>query len=168
MSESFDVNGWKTPPLPEGKGGRVEWFRVEPGTTKVIRLLDAMPVTHPLHHFGRTPIVCWGNGCEPCQQGNPAQRYQFVRVLERTDERVKVFRMSVKVGGILGEQVLAEHGNPTRYDIAVTRIGVGTKTTRYTFTKVGVETPVDLNGQRVPEWNEIFPPPKKNESKESE
>ena len=167
MSEPFDMSGWETPPQPKARSGGIEWLRVPPDTTKVIRLLDAMPYPKSIHHFGTTHVACWGNGCEPCQQGNSAAPYKCLRVLDREDGRIKGFRLPVKVAEILREQVVIKHSDPTRYDIAVTRTGGG-KATRYMFSKVGAETPVDLNGQRIPEWSEIFPPSKKNGRKESE
>lgn len=167
MSAPFDMGGWEDQPQGKTENGRLEWLRIAPDTTKVLRLLDATPKLARIHHLGSTPVPCRGERCKWCQQDNLAQPYKCLRVLDREDTRIKGYRMPLKVAGIMREQVLEKHGDPTRYDIAVTRTG-GSKATRYSFTKVGAETPVDLNGQRVPEWDEIFPPPKKNESEESE
>lgn len=148
QSELFDPVAWSTLRHRANQNGLpFPLVRLRPGTITV-RMLDAKPLWR-VQHFdgGRALLICPETAsCLLCQRGVRRERFGFVRVLDKTDDAVKVLRYSPVLGDRLAE-VIVQAGDPRRYDLCITRTGTGLAT-RYAISK-GDEDQLQLDPRQA-------------------
>lgn len=126
-----------------------EIFKIKPGETKLIRIitpLDQMiSIYEHMEQFGGAwrVIPCLGKDeCPLCQHGQRASLKIYFLVIDRSDNKIKLFKASKTVGlQLVG--LVEEYGDITKFDLKIKRQGEKQNTTYQFFPQK--ESEVDLS-----------------------
>jgi hypothetical protein len=122
-----------------GGGGQFEIMTLPTGESKVRLLMDKPWFLH--EHWVDVPgetgqqsrkIVCSGDeSCLACKRGISAAKRNYVPVIDRADGKIKILEGGVMIFGAIKKlRKDPDYGDPTKYDLKITREGTG-MTTKY-------------------------------------
>lgn len=140
MSTNFDMS-WSDDSLNSRSGNSqgLDFLKLQQGENRV--RIVSQPSRIDIHwedtiDGSKKKIVCLGAKCPICKKGSPAQtRYQF-KVIDRTDNVVKLFECGKQIiSTIRSYAVDPDYGDPTTYDIKIKKEGSG-RDTRYSVMAV--------------------------------
>ena len=138
MSE-FNPGSWSAPTATAGeKRSDIQWFKLEDGQSADIRLLTPNPKKVWVHRIvvngKRYPAACLGfKDCPaPHEKGKNATPRYAVVVVDRRDSQVKIWEMNDRTYRTL-VPIVRKKGDPTQYDLYVSRTGKGASDTIYTL-----------------------------------
>ena len=139
-----------------GMGGN--WLKLKGGENK-IRLVSEFEV-YGNHFDGKKGIICIGKdkGCTECAKKSDVKAQALGWVIDRTDGKVKLFRMPYSVFKKIGElQMQEEYQFETvpNYDITITKTGEGMET-RYSVIASRKDT--DITGSEMEAINKTVKP----------
>lgn len=143
-----------------GVGGGGDWFNLKEGENRV-RLLNEFEI-YGEHWNPATKkyITCIGKeeGCKPCAAKMPITVRALGWVIDRSDGKVKLFKMPYTIFKALGAlQTDADYGFSLlpEYDLKINRAGTG-KESEYTVLPTPKITP--LTDEELTEMNEKIKP----------
>lgn len=144
-----------------GNGG-VDYLKLEDGGSAVIRILlpadELIGVYEHTEQFasGWKTVTCLGkNTCPLCKAGKRANFKAYIPVLDRSDDKVKIFKVSkTVVKQLVG--MMEEYGDLTSRDYKVLRTGKKLDTTYQFFPKDNKE--IDLSQYEIPDIESIVEP----------
>lgn len=132
MPQEFNLDDWV---LGEPKIIQLPLLKITEGK-HLIRILDGVPTKRFIHELmpKRQPVVCSGSGCLFCANRIGRRWFWYFEVFDHLSMK----NLVVKVLGSskLGKEVARvgkEYGDPTTYDVWLTRVG-RTNDTTYTIT----------------------------------
>jgi hypothetical protein len=132
-------------------------FKMKSGENKLIRIListtDVSAAWEHVENFGGfwKTIECLGKKeCPICKAGKNASLKTYIPILDRTDNRVKIFKASRDVVKNLIAQE-EEYGDLTQRDYKVVRTGEGLRTQYQFFAK-------DKTDEDLSEFIALIPP----------
>jgi hypothetical protein len=135
MSGGFNPETWAGSDIATKGGGRadIQWFNLNDGESADVRILTPNPKQMWVHRIvvngKRYPAVCLGfKECPaPHEKGkNAAPRYALT-VIDRRDKAAKIWEMNHRTFKVL-LTIVAKKGDPTGYDLNVSRVGKSTDT----------------------------------------
>lgn len=115
-----------------GTGASVDFIKLQTGQNqmRIVSKPSLVDVHWEKSVDGSTKkLTCLGRECPICKAGKvPMQRYQ-VKVIDRTDGKVKVLEGGTTIFNQVKNLAMdPEYGNPEMYDIKVTKSGSGRET----------------------------------------
>jgi hypothetical protein len=148
--------------MKEAMGKSMEYIKLKSGESKVLRIAvpadELIGVWEHTEQFGgqwRT-VTCLGkNECPLCQAGKRASFKAYIPVIDRADDKVKIFKASKEtVKLILG--LVEEYGDITARDFKVVRQGEKLDTTYQFFARDPKDE--DFSGYEIPNIEERVEP----------
>ena len=141
--------------------GKSTYLKLEDGQSAVVRIIspdDFVAVyEHTIKIAGNwKTITCLGKQtCPLCHINERASYKVYIPLLDRTDDKVKIFKASrefIKALIALEE----EYGDITKRNLKITRDGKGLNTKYHIFPKDAEE--IDLSGYEIPNIEETVAP----------
>lgn len=137
-----------------------EQLKIKPNTAKQIRIItpaDEIPsIYEHVEQFNGSwkTVVCIGkNECPLCQAGRRASFKSYILVIDREDDKVKLFKASRNVvKSLLG--LVEEYGDITQMDFKIYRQGEKLDTVYQFFPKE--RTPVDFSRYEIPDVESLI------------
>lgn len=148
MSNNFNME-WGNIPEP-GTGGNVDFLRLQNGANQ-LRIVGK-PSLIEIHwekaiDGSSKKVICTGASCPICKAGHaPQARYQ-VKVIDRTDGKIKVLEGGPTIFNAIKAYAMdPDYGDPTKYDVKIKKDGQG-RETRYTV--VPAPKPIPLKPDEI-------------------
>ncbi len=140
----------------------VELLKLKSGESKIIRILtpadEIISVYEHTEQFNGSwrTVTCLGkNECPLCQADRRPSYKVYLAVLDRSDDKVKLFKASKKVAmQLLG--LIEEYGDLTSRDYKIYRQGEKLDTTYQFFPRD--PSPIDLSKYEIPNYEEMVQP----------
>lgn len=146
--------------IKEMMNSGAENLKIQPNASAQVRIItpgdEILSLYEHVEQFGgqwRT-VPCLGkNECPLCQAGRKAQFKSYMLVIDRADNKVKLFKASKRVmKSIFG--LIEEYGDITSRDYKIFRQGEKLETTYQFFPKDA--TPQNIDGLEIPELNDMI------------
>jgi hypothetical protein len=131
MVEKGDVlssGSWEDSQAEKDIFDKDEFKQLEEGDN-LVRLIGhyIFKNVHYSKEWGRSYVVCGGDGCPACSSGNLPKIHYYINILDRKDDKMKILKFGITLKRKF-QNIVQKYGDITTYDIIITRKGLNLDT----------------------------------------